>query len=140
MIKTNISTNIHSNAMDRRGILTTGIFQCKAAFMHLILLCRRPRQMMYIPRSVPLHLQAPRCERPLLPDQNVKIVISGMQPRVSLCAQRRAEYDEVLSDARVDDVHRAHRTAGVAEDPFVLARVEGNERGGIVRGEVRDDV
>lgn len=79
---------------------------------------------MHVSRRVLFHLQRARRKRPLLSDQDVKIIIAGMQPRVALRAEGCAKDDEVLGDRGVDDVHRAHRATGVAEHPFVLARVE----------------
>lgn len=121
--------------------------------MHLILLRRKPRQEMHIPGPIHLFLQCTRRERPLLANQDIKVVIRSMQPRVPLRAQGRPEDNEVLRDRRVDDVHCAHRTARVVEHPFRrlavrevrrreggVARVEGDNGGGVGRSEVRQDV
>lgn len=59
-----------------------------------------------------------------------------MPARVTLCAERRSENDEVLGDGGVDDVHGAHGAAGVVEDPFFV----GVYVMGVGLGEVRGDV
>ena len=92
--------------------------------MHLVLFGDTTAHEVHVTRSIPLHLQRARLERPLLTDKNVEVVIGGMKARVALRAERRAKDDEVLGDARVDDVHRAHRAAGIVEHPLGAVRVE----------------
>ncbi|KAG6871472.1 hypothetical protein C0993_003255, partial [Termitomyces sp. T159_Od127] len=98
------------------------------------------REVMHGPWHVPFHLEGARQEGPLLTDEDMKIVIDGVQAGVSLRAERGAEDDEVLSDAGVDDVHGAHCASGVVEDPFVSVGVEPQLRRRVCGGEVGEDV
>ena len=84
---------------------------------------------MYGPGSIPFHLQRARSKGPLFSNQDIEIVISGVQPRVSLRPQRRAKDDQVFGDTCVDNVHGAHCAAGVVEYPFFLVGVDPNLRG-----------
>lgn len=86
--------------------------------MHLILLRRSSWEEMNAPSRIPLHLQRARPEGPLFAHKDVEIVVCSVQTRVSFCAERRPEDDEVLGDARVDNVHRAHGSARVVEHPL----------------------
>ena len=86
--------------------------------MHFVLLGYAATHEVYVTRLVALHLERTRLERPLLADEDVEVVVRGVEARVALGAERRAKDDEVLGDARVDDVHRAHRAAGVVEHPL----------------------
>lgn len=61
-----------------------------------------------------------------------------MPSRVSLCAERGPENNEVLGDGGVDDVHSAHGAAGVVEDPFFVSVYVIGVRLGEVRGDVVD--
>jgi len=63
-----------------------------------------------------------------------------MQPRMPLRAQRRPKYNEVLRDARVNDVHCTHRPARIVEHPFAGIGVDGDLSGGVCQGEVGDNV
>lgn len=119
---------------------TPRVFHGPASLVHLVLLGDATTHEMHVTRAVPLHLQRARLERPLLSDEDVEVVVGGVEARVSLRTERRAEDDEVLRDARVDHVHRAHRAARVAEDPFGAVRVERDARARIGRGEIGDDV
>ena len=119
---------------------TSGVLERKAPLVHLVLLDMPSWQMVHAPRRVPLHLQFRRAERPLLPHKNIEVVVGGMQPRVSLRAEGRPEHNEVLSDARVDDVHRAHRAARVAQDPLGGVGVDGHAARGVLGAEVVLDV
>ena len=74
---------------------------------------------------VPLHLQRARLERPLLSDEDVEVLVGGVEAQVSLCTERRAKDDRVLRDARV---RRANRAARVVEDPFRAVRVDRDAR------------
>lgn len=120
--------------------LTAGILEREAAFVHLVLLDLSSPQMVHAPRGVALHLQIRRLERPLLAHQNIEVVVRGVHARVSLRPERRPKDDQVLSDARVDDVHRAHGAACVVEHPLGRVGVERDSRGGVGGGEVGDDV
>lgn len=108
--------------------------------MHFILLRNTSWHEMHAPSRIPLHLQSTWLELPLLADQNVKVVVGGMQPRVPLRPEWCSEDDQVLGDARVDDIHRAHCAAGVVEHPFGRVRVERDLRRWVGSGEVCDDV
>lgn len=96
--------------------------------------------MVHASSGIPLHLQVRRRERPLLSDQNVKVVVGGVYTSMSLRAKRGPEDDEVLGDARVDDVHRAHGTPGVAEYPFSMVGVQSDLGGRVRLGEVGKDI
>ena len=89
--------------------------------------------------SIPLHLQLARFECPLLADEDVEVVVGGVNSTVSFRAEGRTEDDQVLRDAGVNDVHGAHCTSGIIEDPF-LFRVDANLVFGVRFREVRDDV
>lgn len=108
--------------------------------MHLVLLGDAPTHEVHVAGAVALHLERAGAERPLLADEDVEVVVGGVEARVTLGAERRAKDDEVLGDARVDDVHGAHRAAGVVEDPLRAVRVERYVRARVGRGEVGEDV
>jgi hypothetical protein len=108
--------------------------------MHLVLLGDTTAHEVHITRLVPLHLQGARLERPLLAHEDMKVVVGGVKARVSLRTEWRAKDDEVLCDARVDDVHRAHRAAGIVEHPFGAVRVDRYARVGIGGGKIGEDV
>lgn len=100
---------------------------------------------MHVPGAVHLPLQPFRAcrrgvERPLLPDEDVEEVVREVHARVPLRADRRAEDEEVLGEARVHDVHRAHRPARVAQHPLGAVQVQRDAARGVFGGEVRDDV
>ena len=86
--------------------------------MHLVLLGNTTAHKVHIARAVPFHVQRARLERPLFPDKDMEIVIGGMQTRVALGTKWRAEDDEVLCDAGVDNVHGAHGATCIVEYPF----------------------
>ena len=109
--------------------LTSRILERKAPFVHFILLGSSPRKIMHGPRSIPFHFQRTGSKGPLFSNQDVEIIISGVQPRVSLRPQRRAKDDQVFGDACVDDVHGAHGAASIVEYPFLFVRVDPNLRG-----------
>ena len=91
--------------------------------------------MVHAAGAVPLHMELPGAEGPLLADEDVEVVVGGVQAGVALCAERGAKDDEVLGDGGVDDVHGAHGPACVVEHP--LGGV-GVERDGTTRaGEAR---
>ena len=119
---------------------TPNIFHGPASLVHLVLLGDTTAHEVHVTRSVPFHLQLARLERPLLADEDMEVVVGGVKARVTLRAEWRAKDDEVLGDARVDDVHRAHRTAGVVEHPFGAVRVERHVRVGVGGGEIGEDV
>jgi hypothetical protein len=121
-------------------VRTPNIFQGPTSLMHLVLFGDTTAHDVHVTGSVPLHLQRARLERPLLPGEDVEVVVGRVEARVALRAERRAKDDEVLGDARVDDVHRAHRAAGVVEDPFGAVRVERYARARIAGGEIAQDV
>ena len=96
--------------------------------------------MVHAPRRVPLHLQVWRAERPLLANQYIEVVVRGVHAGVTLSTERCPEDDEVLGDARVDDVHRTHGAAGIAEHPLGGVGVEGEDGGRVLGSEVGYDV
>lgn len=74
--------------------------------------------------STHFHGEVRRRERPLLPLQDVEVIIGRMPARVSLRSNWRSEYDKILGDAGVYYIHGAHSTAGVVEDPLFHARID----------------
>jgi len=108
--------------------------------VHLVLLGDATTHEVHVAWPVPFHLERAGLERPLLADEDVEVVVGGVEARVALGAEGRAKDDEVLGDARVDDVHRAHRAARVVEDPFGAVRVDREARAWVGRGEIGDDV
>lgn len=108
--------------------------------MHLVLLGDTTAHEVHVTRSVPLHLERARLECPLLSDEDMEVVVGGVKARVALRAERRTKDDEVLGDARVDDVHRAHRAAGIVEHPFGAVRVDRYACVGVGGGQIGEDV
>ena len=94
----------------------------------------------HVTGAVPLHLQRTRPERPLLSDEDVEVVVGGVEAPVSLRIERRAKDNQVLRDARVDHVHRPHRAARVVEHLFRAVRVDRDARAWVRRGQIGDDV
>lgn len=86
--------------------------------MHLVLLRSSPWQQVDISRFVPLHFERTWPERPLLANEDVEVVICGMQPTMSLGTEGRTEDDEIFSNGCVDDVHGTHGTPSIVEHPF----------------------
>ena len=129
--------SIHGTQRERR---TARVLEGKAPFVHLVLLHMPTRQVVHVARAVNLHGEVRGIERPLFPNENVEVVVRGVHARVALGTDGRAEDDEVLGDARVDDVHRAHRAPSVVEHPLRGVGVEGDDGGRVFRGEVGDDV
>jgi hypothetical protein len=82
-----------------------------------------------VARPVHLLLETARRECPLLTLEDVEEVVGRVQARMALRTERRAEEDEVLRDAGVDDVHGAHGAAGVVQDPVVLVMMRDRRRG-----------
>ena len=97
---------------------------------------------MHVPRLVPLHFESTWLERPLLPSEDVEVVIRSMQPRVSLSTEGCTENDEVFSNGCMDDVHGTHGTPSIIEHPFRRVGVERNLIGRLREGrrEVRKNV
>lgn len=86
--------------------------------MHLVLLRSSPWQQVDISRFIPLHLERTWPERPLFANEDVEVIIRGMQPTMSLGAEGRTKDDEIFSNGRVNDVHGTHSTPSVVEHPF----------------------
>ncbi len=108
--------------------------------MHLVLLNVPTWQVVHGARTVDLHGEIRGIERPLLPNEDVEVVVGSVHAGVALGTEGRAEDDEVLGDARVDDVHRTHCTTGVADHSLGGIGVEGDDRRRVLRGEVGDDM
>ena len=119
---------------------TSSVFHGPASLMHLVLLGDTTAHEVDVTRSVPLHLERARLERPLFADKDMEIVVGGVKARVALRTEWRAKDDEVLRDARVYDVHRAHRAACIVEDPFGAVCVDRCARVGIGGGKIGEDV
>jgi len=90
------------------------------------------------PSRIPFHLERARKERPLFTDKDVKVIIRGVQTRMTLRAQGGTKDNEVLRDTCMDDVHRAHGTASIAEDPLFGVSVEPNLCCGVCSREISD--
>ena len=138
--RANVTTDqvIYTTAQD--SLLTPCIFEREAPLVHLILLHLAPPEEVHAPSRVALHRQVGRVERPLLTDQDIEVIVGGVDARVPLRPERRPEHDQVLRHARVQDEHRAHCAARVVKHPLGRVRVERDLGGGVGRGEVRDDV
>jgi hypothetical protein len=119
---------------------TPYIFHGPASLMHLVLLGDATTHKVHVARPVTLHLQCARLERPLLADEDMEVVIGGVKARMALRTERRAKDDEVLGDARVYDVHRAHRATSIVEHPFGTVRVDRYARVGVGGGQIGEDV
>ena len=90
--------------------------------MHLVLLDLTTLQVVHAALGISLHDQTVRRRRPLLPLENVEVVVGGMSARVAFGPQRCAEYDQVLGDRGMQKIHGAHSTACIIMDPFFLVR------------------
>jgi hypothetical protein len=108
--------------------LTLRELQRPAPLVHLVLLRRPADQVMHRPLGVPLHDERVPRRGPLLALEDVEVVVRRVPAGVALGPQRRAEHDQVLGHARVQDVHGPHGAARVVEDPL------GRERRDLVRG------
>ena len=95
---------------------------------------------MHTSSRVPLHLQVRWVESPLFANQDIEVIISGMDTTVSFSTNRSTEDDQVFGDTGMDDVHGTHGTASVVEHPFLGVGVESDDTGGVGFGEVGDDV
>lgn len=91
-------------------------------------------------RWISLHLQLSGLECPLFADENVEVVISGVQTSMTLGTQWCAKYNKVFSDACMDDVHGTHGTPCITEYPFFSVRVQGNLVSRVSAGQVLNDV
>lgn len=98
--------------------LTSSVLHRKAALVHLVLLCSSSGQQVDVSGLVPLHLESTWPKRPLLANEDVEVIICGMQSSVSLGTEGRTEDDEVFSNGCVNEVHGTHGTAGIVEHPF----------------------
>jgi hypothetical protein len=94
--------------------------QSPASLMHLILFDSSSLQMMHASLWIALHDKTVRRSSPLFPFQDVEIVVRGMTARMPFRSQRCAEDDEVFCYGGVEDVHGAHCSTGVVEEPFRL--------------------
>jgi len=121
-------------------VRTSRVLHCEAALVHFVLLHYSPWHEVHHPRRIPLHLKLSRLECPLLSDKNMEVIIRGENPRMSLRSKRRTEDDEVLGDARVDDIHSTHRPSGIVKYPFIFVGVESHLGARVCFGEVFYDV
>ena len=138
--RANISIFPKKGYTRRRRRRTTRVLKSEAAFVHLVLLDVPTRQVVHVAGAVDLHGEARGAERPLLSDKDVEVVVRGVHAGVTLSTERCPEDDEVLGDARVDDVHRTHGAAGIAEHPLGGVGVEGEDGGRVLGSEVGYDV
>lgn len=76
-----------------------GVLEREAALGHLVLLHGSPAQVVYRPGGEDLGLVVARCVGPLLPCQDVEVVVRGMSTGVSFRAHGCAEDDEVFGNA-----------------------------------------
>ena len=73
-------------------------------------------------------------------NENVKVVVGSVNPRVALGAKGCTEDDEVFGNAGMDDIHGTHGTTCIVEHPFTLVGIESNFLRRIGKGEVLNDV
>ena len=95
---------------------------------------------MHTPSRVPFHLQIRRVESPLFANQDIEVIISGMNTTVTFSANGGTEDDQVFGDTGMNDVHGTHGTSGVVKHPFLGVGVESDDAGGVGFSEVGDDV
>lgn len=121
---------------------TSGILESETALVHLVLLRNAPWEEMDVTSLISLHLQCAGFKGPLFTDQDVEIIVCGVQSGVALRAKGGAKNNEVFRDGRVNDVHGTHGAPSVVKNPFGGVRVESDDtrRGGVGRREVRRDV
>jgi len=91
-------------------------------------------------RRIPLHLELPGSERPLFSNQDIEVIVCGVQPRVALRPEWGAKDNEIFGDAGMDDVHCAHRAARVIEHPLSRVDVDFDSVGRVGEREVGDNV
>jgi len=122
------------------GARTPSVFHGLSSLVRLVLLGDAATHEVHVTGAVPHHLLHPRLECPLLSDEDVEVVVGGVEVRVSLRIERRAKDDQVPRNARVDHVHRPHRAARVVEHLFRAVRVDRDARAWVRRGRIGDDV
>lgn len=81
------------------GDPAAGVLEGKAALGHLVLLDGAAAEVVDAARGEDLGLVVARRVGPLLPRQDVEVVVRGVAARVALGADRRPEDDQVLRDA-----------------------------------------
>lgn len=81
------------------GDPAAGVLEGEAALGHLVLLDGAAAEVVDAARGEDLGLVVARRVGPLLPRQDVEVVVRGVAARVALGADRRPEDDQVLRDA-----------------------------------------
>ena len=114
---------------------TSSVFKRPTSFVHLILPHHAAFHKIHLPRAIYNFLQLTRIKYPLLPDENMEIIVRGMYTRMTFRTERRAKDDKILGDTGMDNIHSSHSTSGVVKNPFLL-EVEVNIRRGVRLGEV----
>src|SRR5258708_16689918 len=90
---------------------TPYIFHGPASLMHLVLLGNATTHKMHVARPVTLHLQCARLERPLLADEDMKVVIGGVEAPMAHPPQVRGKDERVNERARAYSFPLAHPPA-----------------------------
>lgn len=119
---------------------TSSILESEATLVHFVLLNMSSGKVVDGTGRVSFNLQTARSECPLLSNEDVKVVVGGVQTAVAFRTERGAENDQVLGDTSMDDVHGTHSTTGIVEHPFVHISVDTNLRRGIGLRKIPDDV
>lgn len=88
--------------------------------MHLVLLRYTSRHEMDHAWSITLHLKLTGSESPLFSNENMEIIVRGVNASVSFGSKWCTEDNKVFCDARVDDVHRAHGASSIIEYPVLM--------------------
>ena len=107
--------------------------------MHLVLLRYTSRHEVDHTWSITFHLELTGSESPLLSNENMEVIIRGVNASVSLGSKWCTEDNKVFCDARMDDVHRAHGTSSIVKHPFLV----GIKAYVVIRvrfSEIRDDM
>ena len=86
--------------------------------MHLVLPRHAPFHEVDVTRTIDRLRELAWLEDPLFTLEDVEVVVGGVKTGVSLGSKRGAEYDQVLGDRRMNDVHGAHSASGVVEYPL----------------------
>lgn len=115
----------------------TSVLKSEASFRHLVLLDLTTAQVVNGALGIPLGLVLARDVSLLLAVQDVEVVVGGVTTGVALGADRSTKDNQVLRDRGVDDVHGAHGSAGIVEDPVLL---DIDDMGGKLRRQLVDDV
>ena len=88
--------------------------------MHLVLLRYTAWHEVDHAWSIPFHLKLTGSESPLFSNKNMEVIVCCVNASVSLGSKWCTEYNKVFCDARVNNVHRAHRTSSIIKHPVLV--------------------